>query len=73
MQEELFSKVLEQGFNILLLCTAVYYMHRRVEKHEKQKDELTQKLVELQLRTAEALDKLSDKLDNILNYGIKRD
>jgi hypothetical protein len=73
MQEELFSKVLEQGFNILLLCTAVYYMHRRVEKHEQQKDELTKKLVDLQLRTAEALDKLSDKLDNILNYGIKRD
>ena len=69
METEFFSKVLEQGFNILLLCAAVYYMHKKVEKIEKQKDGLTKDLVNLQLRTAEALDKLSDKLDNILTYG----
>jgi len=69
MQEELFNKVLEQGFNILLLCVAVYYMHKRVEKIENQREGLTKDLVNLQLKTAEALDRLSDKLDNIINYG----
>lgn len=69
MQEELFSKVLEQGFNILLLCVAVYYMHKKVEKIEKQKEELIKDLVNLQLKTAEALDRLSDKLENIMTYG----
>ena len=69
MQEELFNKVLEQGFNILLLCVAVYYMHKRDEKIENQREGLTKDLVNLQLKTAEALDRLSDKLDNIINYG----
>ncbi|MCP4705122.1 MAG: hypothetical protein GY865_10970 [candidate division Zixibacteria bacterium] len=69
MQEELFNKVLEQGFNILLLCAAIYYMHKRVEKIESQREALTKDLVNLQLKTAEALDRLSDKLDNIINYG----
>jgi hypothetical protein len=72
METEFFSKVLEQGFNILLLCAAVYYMHKKVEKIELQKDALIKDLVNLQLKTAEALDKLSDKLDNILNYGINK-
>jgi hypothetical protein len=69
MEQEIFGKVLEQGFNILLLCVAVYYMHKKVEKIETQKEGLTKELVNLQLKTAEALDRLSDKLDNIINYG----
>ena len=69
MEQEIFGKVLEQGFNILLLCVAVYYMHKKVEKIETQKEGLTKELVTLQLKTAEALDRLSDKLDNIINYG----
>lgn len=69
MEQEIFGKILEQGFNILLLCVAVYYMHKKVEKIETQKEGLTKELVNLQLKTAEALDRLSDKLDNIINYG----
>ncbi len=69
MEQEIFGKVLEQGFNILLLCVAVYYMHKKVEKIETQKEGLTKELVNLHLKTAEALDRLSDKLDNIINYG----
>jgi hypothetical protein len=44
-------------------------MHKRVEKIENQREGLTKDLVNLQLKTAEALDRLSDKLDNIINYG----
>jgi len=69
MEQEFLTKVLEQGFNIILLCIAVYYMHKKVEKIEKQKDNQWKDLVNLQLKTAEALDRLSDKLDNIISYG----
>jgi len=69
MENEFLTKILEQGFNIILLCIAVYYMHKKVEKIETQKDNLMQDLVNLQLKTAEALDRLSDKLDNIISYG----
>lgn len=76
MEQEIFGKILEQGFNILLLCVAVYYMHKKVEKIEAQKETLTKDLLNLQLKTAEVLDKLSDKfdnlsqkLDNIIKYG----
>lgn len=67
MEQQLFNSVLEQGFNILLLCVAVYYMHKRVEKVETQKEGLVKELISLQKKTAEALDRLSDKLDSIIN------
>ena len=62
MESTFISGLAEQGFNIILLCVAVYYMHKRVEKIELQKESLTNKLIDLQQKTVEALDRLSDQL-----------
>ena len=75
MEQAILIKILDQGFDIILLCIAVYYMHKKVEKVESQKEQLVKDLLNLHLKTAEVLDKLSDKfdqlsqkLDNIIKY-----
>jgi len=62
MESTIINSLAEQGFNILLLCAAVYYMHKRVEKIELQKESLTNKLIALQEKTVAAIDRLSDQL-----------
>ena len=75
MEQAILTKILDQGFDIILLCIAVYYMHKKVEKVESQKEQLVKDLLNLHLKTAEVLDKLSDKfdhlskkLDNLIKY-----
>lgn len=75
MESTFISSLAEQGFNIILLCIAVYYMHKRVEKIELQKEGLVNKLINLQEKTVEALDRLSDQLKENQDAieGIKED
>jgi|19_taG_2_1085344.scaffolds.fasta_scaffold197293_1 hypothetical protein len=75
MESTFISSLAEQGFNIILLCVAVYYMHKRVEKIELQKEGLTEQLIDLQQKTIEALDRLSDQLKENKNAieGIRSD
>lgn len=67
MVEQFLASAMEQGFNVFLLCSGLYYMHKRVEKIEKQKDALIKRLMELVEQTNDTIDRFSDNIEKLID------
>ncbi len=65
MTVDIFNMLMEQGFNIALLCVAVFYMHKKVEKGESKNEELVKQLMQLTTDYLRSLDALTDEIKEL--------